>query len=146
MRIRPARAADAEPIHALVQRAYGPYVARIGIRPGPMDDDYVEKVASGHAFVAEDSDIVGLIVLIEKPDHLLIENVAVDSIRQGEGIGRALLAFAEAHARGSGTLTLRLYTNVAMTENIAFYSRLGYREVDRRGEGGFERVFFAKQL
>jgi hypothetical protein len=33
-----------------------------------------------------------------------------------------------------------------MTENLAFYPRLGYEEVDRRTDGGFERVFFVKRL
>jgi hypothetical protein len=37
-----------------------------------------------------------------------------------------------------------LYTNAAMSENLALYPRLGYREVDRRRDAGFDRVFFAK--
>ena len=31
-----------------------------------------------------------------------------------------------------------------MTENLKLYPRLGYREVDRKTDEGFERVFFAK--
>lgn len=111
-----------------------------------MDDDYAEKVARGQVFVADDAGVVGLIVLIRKPDHVLIENVAIDPDRQGEGIGRALLAYAEMSARESGTPTMRLYTNAKMTENLAFYSHLGYQEVNRRRENGFERVFLAKRL
>ncbi|HEX7058445.1 MAG TPA: hypothetical protein VF176_01160 [Solirubrobacterales bacterium] len=41
---------------------------------------------------------------------------------------------------------MRLYTNAKMTENLELYLRLGYREVDRRCELGFERVFLAKRL
>ena len=33
-----------------------------------------------------------------------------------------------------------------MTENLELYPRLGYREVDRREEDGFSRVFFRKRL
>jgi hypothetical protein len=33
-----------------------------------------------------------------------------------------------------------------MTENLAFYPRLGYREVGRVVEDGFRRVYFAKRL
>jgi hypothetical protein len=33
-----------------------------------------------------------------------------------------------------------------MTENLAYYPPLGYRETDRRAEGGYERVFFAKHV
>lgn len=146
MQIRPARPADVPVIHDLVQRAYGLYVERIGRRPTPMDDDYAEKVDQGLAFVADDGSVIGLIVLIHKPDHILIENVAVDPDRQGEGIGQALLTYAETSAQESGTSTVRLYTNAKMTENLALYSHLGYREVDRRRESGFERVFLFKRL
>lgn len=147
MRIRPATPADARAIHELVHRAYAHYVSRIGEPPGPMREDYAAKVAEGGTSVAEDdSEIVGLIVLAKQPDHLLVENVAVDPGRQGEGIGRSLLAFAEAEARDAGLSTIRLYTHVTMTENRAFYPRLGYEETHRRPVGEFELVFFAKQL
>ncbi len=146
MEIRPARPADAEAIDALVQRAYRPYVARIGGRPRPMDDDYTEKVAQGSLFVLEDGGAVGAMELVEKGDHLLIENVAVEPARHGEGLGGALLEFAEDRARAAGLDLIRLYTNAAMTENLAIYSHLGYREEERRTDNGFERVFLAKRL
>jgi GNAT superfamily N-acetyltransferase len=85
-------------------------------------------------------------VLIERPGHLLVENVAVDPSRQGGGIGRFLMAFAETYARERGLGELRLYTNEAMHENLRFYPRLGYREDGRRLEDGFRRVYFVKRL
>ena len=33
-----------------------------------------------------------------------------------------------------------------MTENLELYPRLGYREIDRRLDQGFQRVFFSKRL
>ncbi len=147
MQIRSASSEDVAAVDGLVQRAYGHYVERIGRRPGPMDEDYGEKVAQEQVSVAvEAGEIVGLIVLVEEPDHLLVENVAVEPTRQSQGIGRALLAFAEGVAAGVGLTTLRLYTHAAMTENRAFYPRLGYIEFDRRTDNGFERVFFSKRL
>jgi GNAT superfamily N-acetyltransferase len=146
VQIRPAQAADIAIVRTLIQRAYGPYIERIGIRPAPLDDDYAARIGSGYVSVAVDPEVVGLIVLIDKPDHLLIENVAVEPRRQGEGIGRALLTFAEDHARQSGIQTLRLYTNAAMTENLALYSRLGYTEDERHSEDGFDRVFLSKRF
>jgi ribosomal protein S18 acetylase RimI-like enzyme len=130
-----------------VQRAYGHYVERIGLRPAPMDADYEALVAEGRTWVAElDGEIVGLLVLETEDDHLLIENVAVEPARQGGGIGRSLLAFAEQQAAAAGLAELRLYTHVKMTENQALYARLGYREVERRAERGFERVFMSKRV
>jgi ribosomal protein S18 acetylase RimI-like enzyme len=145
--IRPARDDDLGAIEAIVERAYGGYVERIGMRPGPMDADYAEKVRLGLVSVAEeDGAVVGLLVLVPMPDHVLVENVAVEPERQGRGIGRALLSFAEDRARDAGRDSLRLYTHAKMTENRALYRRLGYRETERRDEQGFDRVFLAKRL
>lgn len=146
MEIRRARAADLAAVREIVAAAYGVYVERIGRRPAPMDDDYDERLRDGRLYVADDGSVAGLIVLIPASDHLLVENVAVAPARQGEGIGRALLAFAEEYATELGLPELQLYTNAAMTENLAFYARLGYREDDRRTEEGFQRVFFSKPV
>lgn len=146
MRIRPALAADLDDVRNLVQRAYSPYIERIGVRPGPLDDDYAERIANGCAWLAEAPGLVGLIVLIEEADRLLVENVAVEPSRQGEGIGRALLSFAEQRAQQAGIRTLRLYTHAKMAENLTLYARLGYREDARRTDSGFERVFLSKRL
>lgn len=117
------------------------------MRPIPMDADYDAAVAGGRAWAADDGgQIAGLLVLEEHDDHLLVENVAVEPARQREGIGRALLAFAEQRAAELGLHELRLYTNVLMTENQALYTRLGYREFERRGEKGRAAVFMSKRL
>ncbi|HWY17345.1 MAG TPA: GNAT family N-acetyltransferase [Solirubrobacteraceae bacterium] len=144
MTIRAVRDDDVPMLRDLVEGAYSPYVERIGRRPAPMDHDYAENVHEGRVFVADDGGIAGLIVLITAPHHLLIENVAVDPDRQGTGIGRALMSYAEAYARERGLSELRLYTNATMTENLTLYPHLGYTEVDRRTENGFQRVFFSK--
>jgi ribosomal protein S18 acetylase RimI-like enzyme len=145
--LRRAHADDVPALIDLAERAYGPYVERIGRRPAPMNDDYAEKVRKASVFVADDDErVVGLIVLIETPDHLLVENVAVDPDRQRSGIGRALLSLAETHAREQGLTQLRLYTNVVMVENIRLYTRFGYRETGRRVSSDFERVYFSKRV
>lgn len=147
MKVRQAKAVDVEAIESLVERAYTPYIEEIGIRPGPLSDDYAERVGKGYAFLAVEGDVaIGLLVLIQRPDHLLIENVAVDPDRQGEGIGRALLDYAEGAARRAGLSELRLYTHARMTRNRALYARLDYEELARRDEEGFDRVFFARHL
>jgi ribosomal protein S18 acetylase RimI-like enzyme len=147
MPIRPGEMADVAAVAALVERAYKGYVEEIGGRPAPMDADYAEAVREGTLFVAEDGDeIAGAIVLVLDGDHLEIENVAVAPDRQGEGMGRALLAFAEDQARARGVGELRLFTHVLMTRNQRIYDLLGYTEVERRADHGFERVFYSKRL
>jgi GNAT superfamily N-acetyltransferase len=144
--IRPARPDESTQASALVQRAYGHYVERIGRRPAPMKDDYDALVSAGEVWFLLDPDLAGLVVLRAVEDHLLVDNVAVDPPRQGEGLGRALLAFAETEAIALGIRELRLLTNAAMTENIALYTRLGWEEYDRRVEGPYARVYFRKPV
>lgn len=145
MFIRPATDADVPDIEQIVKDAYTPYISRIGRSPAPMTVDYHRLVAATSVLV-EDSSILGVIVTVVKPDHLMIENVAVARAAQGRGHGRTLLEHAEQQARSLGLLQVRLYTNAAMTENLTLYPRIGYVEVDRRSEDGFERVYFTKDL
>jgi ribosomal protein S18 acetylase RimI-like enzyme len=147
MRIRPGVRDDIEVVGGLVVRAYEGYVAEIGGRPAPMDADYAETVRDGTLFVAEElGTVVGAIVLVPAGGHLSVDNVAVDPGRQGAGIGRALLDFAERRARELGLAELRLFTHVLMTRNQRIYGLLGYSEDERRTDNGFERVFYSKRL
>ena len=120
---------------------------RMGRKPGPMTDDHAARARDGQAWVSTiDGAVVGVLVLLDQPDHLLLDNVAVDPARRGTGVGRDLLRFAEAEAIRRGYPELRLYTHVTMTENIALYARIGYHETGRATQSGFERVFFAKRV
>jgi ribosomal protein S18 acetylase RimI-like enzyme len=144
---RLARTDDLGAVRELAAAAYEIYVERIGRPPAPMTADYAEAIRSGTLWVAEDaSRIVGLLVLEPKPDHLLLDNVAVHPDAQGRGIGRRLLQLAEQLARAEGYAEIRLYTNEAMTENIAYYPRHGYVETHRAVVDGFRRVYFRKLL
>lgn len=146
--IRPGRPEDAEAVRQLVEDAYGHYVARMGKPPGPMLDDYDRRIADGQAWVLEDAGkLAGVLVLEDVPGGaLLLDNVAVTPSAQGKGYGRALVAFAEAEARRRGHSEVWLYTHVLMTENLALYGRLGFRETGRVSEKGYERVYMAKAL
>lgn len=138
---------DLSAVEALVRAAYAPYVERIGREPAPVGADYVSSIEAGRVMLARSgAELVGVLVTVPAPDFLLVENVAVDSSRQGEGIGSSLLARAEAEARDLGLRELRLYTNVKMTENLDYYPRRGYRQIGRHREDGFDRVYFSRVL
>ena len=72
--------------------------------------------------------------------------IAVHPDRQGQSVGRRLIAFAEAEARRLGHTELRLYTHATMTENIALYRRLGFTETGRGAQAGYDRVFMTKRI
>ena len=146
--LRTARPEDRAAVEAIVEAAYSVYVERIGKAPGPMLNDYAGLIAAGAVSVLEDADgvIAALIVLLPKPDHLLLDNIAVRPDRQGRGLGRRLIAFAEGEARRLGHAELRLYTHERMTENNALYARLGFRETGRGREAGYDRVFMTKPI
>ncbi len=145
--LRPASAADVPRLTALVQSAYGHYVERIGGPPRPMTDDYARVVRDHRVTVAEEEgEIVGLVVLRVTGDGFSIENVAVDPSRQGTGVGRVLLEFAEDEARRAGFDSIYLYTHELMIENRALYSRIGYVEFDRRRYRDWTIVYMRKPL
>jgi GNAT superfamily N-acetyltransferase len=145
--LRLAAPGDLAELRAVVAAAYAVYIPRMDQPPAPMTADYAgpapRRVVGG---AGGDAEIDGLVVLIPRPDHLLLENLAVRPAAQGRGVGARLLALAEREAGRLGIAEIRLYTNAAMTENLAYYPRHGYRLTHRAEQVGFQRVFFTKQL
>jgi len=145
--IVPAAPADAAAVRACVRAAYAHYVERIGREPAPMTADYAALIEAGEVWVARAGDgVAGVLVLRPQPPALLVENVAVAPARQGQGLGRRLMAFAEERARAAGLAEVVLYTNERMTENLRFYPALGFTETGRGTQDGFARVFYRKPL
>lgn len=127
MTLRPADAADAGTIRALVREAYAKWVPVIGREPRPMTADY-DKAVRDHRIdlLYMDGTLAALIETVGEADCLLIENVAVATAFQGRGLGRHLLAHAEALAAAAGHRRIRLFTNALMAANRRLYARLGY--------------------
>jgi ribosomal protein S18 acetylase RimI-like enzyme len=147
LEIRPARTEDSPAITECVAAAYRHYIARIGKPPGPMLDDYREVIQQHHVLVlTEGTNIIGVLVLIRQLHSLLVDNVAVHPDYQRKGLGRKLMALAEAEAHRLGLTTVTLYTNEHMTENIELYKRLGYTETERKAEQGYHRVYMRKSV
>ncbi len=150
VQVRPARPEDVPAVEALVAAAYGHYVERIGMPPLPMVDDYRARVDAGHVWVVDGpgapGDLLGLVVLVEEPNHLYVDNVAVAPHAQGAGLGRRLLTFAEERAVAAGLGSMRLMTHELMTENRAIYAHLGWREVSGAEREGRRAVVLVKAV
>jgi maleylpyruvate isomerase len=158
LRLRLARPQEEPAVRQLVVEAYQHYLPRLGRPPAPMDADYAALIRAGQVTVAEgpggrlpdeqpaNDHLIGLIVVVPGPDHLLLENIAVRPGSQGHGVGSRLMQFAEQEAIRLGLPAVELYTNELMTENLAYYGRQGYVETDRREQHGFRRVFLRKPV
>ncbi len=129
--LRPATPEDAGRIRDLVRAAYARWVPVIGREPRPMTADYDAAVRSHDIdLLHAGNDLLAVLEMILQPDHLWIENLAVAPDRQGQGLGRRLLAHAEHKAAALGLTELRLLTNGAFAANIALYRSVGF-SIDR---------------
>lgn len=142
---RPATMADLPAVEHVVQAAYRRYLGRLDRPPAPLLRDYRDDIAAGAIWVLG-APVTALISLREEPGALHVGNVAVHPAAQGTGLGRRLLDFAERYARSHGHDRIALYTNEIMTENLAIYTHLGYRETGRRTDDGYRRVYLEKPL
>jgi ribosomal protein S18 acetylase RimI-like enzyme len=130
--IRKATPGDAETIARITNAAYAKYVPLMGRKPQPMTADYQRIVAEHPVWIVSiDERPAGVLVLMHEPDAMLIYSVAIAPEYQQRGLGRRLLAWAEAEARQAGYSSIRLFTNALMESNIALYRRLGYTETHR---------------
>ena len=137
--------ADLDTIHAIIQAAYAKYLTLMPKPPAPVLRDYTGYIERGAVWVAGQP-ITGLISLTPTGDSLLIENIAVHPAAQGTGLGAKLMRFAEQQAVQRHLPRLTLYTHEVMTENQAIYAHLGYREIERRSEDGYRRIYMEKVL
>lgn len=141
---------DVLAIKNMVDSAYSKYIHRIGQPPAPMLEDYYSVIQTSPVFVLKDNNQTSIGAIMFSCDNgaksMKIKNLVVSPAAQGSGYGRVLMNYAENFAMSQNMLALELYTNVKMYENIQFYAKLGFSEVGRRTEDGFERVYFYKDL
>ena len=72
-----------------------------------------------------DGRLVGGLILAPMDDeHIRLMQVAVDTIYQGEGIGRELVKYAEKRAKEAGYSQIVMH---AMLFVVGFYEKMGYR-------------------
>ncbi|MFC3529524.1 GNAT family N-acetyltransferase [Paracoccus mangrovi] len=153
--IRPALPEDLAAIQAIAEAAYRPYVARNGLEPAPLNDDYAARIRKRQIWImvleyapggVEHERPCGFVVLVEERDHLMLDNIAVDPLAQGRGHGRAMLEFAEGYAHWTGLPAIRLNTQEIMVENLVIYTGRGYLETHRVIEHGLPRIYMEKRF
>ncbi|WP_158639114.1 GNAT family N-acetyltransferase [Elioraea rosea] len=150
--IRTAAAEDEKALHALLRASFTPYVGALGREVTPTAHARLsEALARGGVRVAVDgAAILGFAALLPRGDALEVDLLGVAPKAQRRGLGRMLLADAEAQARAGGFIRLELHTAAMFAHLLRLYTAAGYRETHRglppHGADAYERVFFEKHL
>jgi ribosomal protein S18 acetylase RimI-like enzyme len=87
--------------------------------------------------ITEDGDVIGAVLVIPQGDGLEIKNVALIEAHRSRGLGRATIEAVAEVARRSGAARLTVGTADVSLGTIAFYRRVGFRDVGRI-EGFFD--------
>jgi GNAT superfamily N-acetyltransferase len=130
--IRQATSDEAPALLALINRAFA--VEKFFVDHERITAEQLDGyLASGAFFLLEGDDTAPAASLYfeQRGDRAYVGMLAVDPDRQGQGIGRQMMAFAEQHARalGCGGVDIRV---VNLREELPpFYRSLGYVETGR---------------
>lgn len=142
--IREATPEDSDSLKNCMESAYTVYQERMGgVRLPPMNADYLSEIINYPTWVIEsEGSILGGLIMVFENDQASIANIAVDPRFQGQGIGGALMKFAESKANENCFSELHLATHVLLIENISLYQHLGWMETGRDET----RVFMKKEI
>jgi L-amino acid N-acyltransferase len=94
------------------------------------------REAAGHAFLLAEADgrLAGFVTYAQFRGgvgyaHTMEHTILIDPAARGRGMGRALMAAAEAHARGASVHSLFGGVSGANPEGRAFHLAMGFTEV-----------------
>jgi GNAT superfamily N-acetyltransferase len=144
MRLEPATSADLPTLHALVERAYRGETARSGwsheadLLTG--DRTSVAELqsfldAGEYLLVWRDGGTIRACVRLVRlsAELIYLGMLTVEPGSQGEGLGKRLLAAAEAYARDElGARRMEMQVFSRRRELLSFYERRGYRPTGER--------------
>ena len=137
--IRSATRTDLSTLHPVIERAYRGDAARLGwtheadlVTGERTDIDTLTEIVDDPAsrlLIALDGDIpIGCVHVADKGDNLAyLGLLCIDPALQAAGLGKQLMAAAEACAREAfGALTMEMTVIESRAELIAWYARRGY--------------------
>jgi L-amino acid N-acyltransferase len=145
--IRAATAADAGAIAALWNHYIRDTLVTFNLAEKSEEEvaaTIAARQAAGQAFlVAEDSGLLGFATYAQFRGGVgyartMEHTVLLDAAARGRGVGRALMAAVEDHARGAGVHSLFGGVSGANPEGRAFHLAVGYAEVAVLREVGWK--------
>jgi phosphinothricin acetyltransferase len=147
MTVRPAQEADLDAVLAI----WNPVIRDTTITFSSEERSratlaamIAERRAAGREFfVADDGAVRGFASYAQFRGgngyrHAMEHTVILGEQGQGRGLGRALMAAVEAHARAAGHHTMHAGVSGENRAGVAFHERVGYRTVGVIPEAGFK--------
>ena len=146
--IRAASPEEAEAIVAVIQRAFGEYRGKLRPESGALletPETIRAAMKTDRILLAERAGrVLGCVSVRRKDNCAYAGRLAVEPMERGIGVGRALLAAAEALARQMGTDRLRVDVRLKLHDNRAFFRALGFREGAERCHPGFRQPTYVE--
>ena len=152
MNIRPTRPAEAPLLPAIERSAARSFLTIEGLEwladhAVLSVEEHLAFIANGLSWVATDDadQPLGFLCASVQDGALHIEELSVHRDRQGQGLGRRLIAHAEARARATGLGGLTLTTFEDVPWNAPFYARLGFERLQDDRQTAFLRQQLAHE-
>lgn len=128
--LRPAAAADAPTLVALLHAAYAEYHGKLDPPSGAhaeTEESVRRLLEAEQAVIAYQNErAVGCVFYAVESDHAHFHRLAVLPEARRQGIGRLLVEHVEQAALRAGRRRLTLGVRIALPGNRAFYEGLGY--------------------
>jgi predicted N-acetyltransferase YhbS len=144
--LREATNADLPALVVVLKAAFEEYRGRLDPPSGAHDESAPkvrEVMRTSRAVLALSGDeIVGCVFYAPSGNHIDLFRLAVLPAQRRRGIAGALIAYVEARARELGLARVQLGVRVALSNNRAYYERLGYRFVEARTHAGYTEPTF----
>lgn len=144
--VRPMRGDSAEiaAVVALIRDAFADYLDRLDPPPSAVKETaetITALLGREYGLVAEaDGVAVGCLFLQRREGgDIYVGRVAVVRAHRRGGVGRALMAAAEAEARRLGGARLTLGVRLALDGNRRFFASLGFVEGELHAHPGYEK-------
>ena len=123
---------------ALIQRAFSSMEGRIDPPSSLHRLTPAGLAVAGEVWVLGQPAVACMVLKVVE-GRLYLGKLAVEPALQGRGLGRQMVARAEARARELGLAEVALETRVELEENHRFYLGLGFHEAGRSAHPGFDR-------
>ena len=136
--VRIARSEDETAVRAIAERSFSldrfhldPQVSQV--QADAIQGDWAANFFRGQRGdwmgVAEtDQGVAGFLSLLLRKDRAVIDLIAVDAAARGRGLGRKLVALAEAEHHNLGLL--QVGTQIGNISSIRFYNRCGFQYLE----------------